>query len=339
MIEEIAKLPRVSLGCFPTPLIEARHLSGVLGGPRILIKREDLTGLALGGNKCRKLEFLIGDAKQKGFDSFLISRITNLSVQLATAAAKLGIEFRLILHGDATPKQKQGNYILHKILNSDIRIVEPIDPTEALDNVIAKRRAALESEAVRLRQEGYNPFIMPPFETTPVEVAGWVDGVDEIWQQLKAQNIEAQYLIITTCQGGVHSGLALGVKYLRAPFQVIGVSNMHKKARAVSEVARMCNEAAEFLELGINIMPDEITVYDEYIGGGYNDITKECIEAIKLVAQTEGFFLDPVYTGKAMAGLIDLIRKGRFTPKETVVFIHTGGIPALFVYHEELTGV
>lgn len=340
MIEQIAKLPRVSLGCFPTPLMDAKHLSQVLGGPRILIKRDDLSGLALGGNKCRMLEFLMGYVKQQGFDSYVISGVSNLSIQLATAAARLGIKVRQILLKDATtPKEKQGNYVLHKILNSDMRLREPNGPAETLDDLIEQRNSALENEVLKLREEGYNPFIVRALESLPpVASVGWVNATDQIWQQLKAQNIEAQYLIVTTGVGITHSGLAIGAKYLQTPFKIIGISNLYEKPKAISEVVRMSNETAEFLELGISIMPDEVTIYDEYKGKGYGTISKESIEAVKLVAQTEGFFLDPVYTGKAMAGLIDLIHKGQFTSKDTVVFIHTGGIPYLFVYNEELVG-
>ena len=338
MIEQIAKLPRVSLGCFPTPLVEAKHLSEALGGPRILVKRDDLTGLALGGNKCRHLEFMMADAKQKGIDSFVLGAPSNLSVQLAAAAAKLGFKVRYVLYEDDTSKTKQGNYLLHRILNSDMTVMEPVGPSETPDEVTARRNATLEREALKLREEGYHPFVRREFEYPPVARVGWVNAADEIWQQLKAQNIEAQYLIVTTSQGGTHAGLALGTKYLGNPFKLIGISDHYTRAQAISEIVRMANATAEFLDLGISITPDEVTVYDEYTGEGYNKVSKESIEAIKLVAQTEGFFLDPVYTGKAMAGLIDLIHKGRFTAKDTVVFIHTGGIPYLFVYPKAFNG-
>ena len=337
MIDQIAKLPRVSLGCFPTPLVDAKHLSQVLGGPRILIKRDDLSGLALGGNKCRMLEFLMGYVKQQGFDSYVISGVSNLSIQLASAAARLGIKVRQILLKDATtPKEKQGNYVLHKVLNSDMRIREPTGrPAEILDDIIGQRNSALESEVLKLRDEGYNPFVVRALESLPpVAGTGWVNGVDEIWQQLKEQNIEPQYLVVTTGVGITHSALVVGAKYLRTPFKIIGISNLYERTKAISEVVRMSNETAEFLELDISIMPEEIIIYDQY-RGGYGTISKESIEAVKLVAQTEGFFLDPIYTGKAMAGLIDLIHKGQFTSKETIVFIHTGGIPSLFVHSEE----
>lgn len=346
MIEEIAKLPRAILGCWPTPLMDAKHLSKVLDGPRILIKRDDLSGLALGGNKVRLLEFLMAGAMQKGFDAFVVygsGAAGNVSIQLACAAAKLGVKVRQIMFKDLTPREKQGNYVLHKILDSDMRPREPYLPPGAVDDltrddVIANMNSAMESEVSKLREEGYNPFLMRLVESYgPLAVVGWINAVDEILQQLKAQNIEARYLVVANGGGITQAGLTLGAKYLRAPFKVIGIATFYKRARSISGVVSISNEAAEFLELGISIMPDEVTVYGEYLGEGHRKMTEGCKEAIRLVAQTEGFFLDPVYSGKAMAGLVDLIRKGRFTSKDTVVFIHTGGIPTLFSYYEELT--
>jgi len=343
MIEQIAKLPRVSLGCcLPTPLMDAKRLSEVLGGPRIMIKRDDLTGLALGGNKCRRFEFVMGYAIQKGFDSFLLTGASNLSIQLAAAAAKLGVKYAQILLGDpTTAKEKQGNFLLHKILNSeDVRVREPLSPSETVDDWLAKIYAVLDREAQKLREEGYNPYVIRPNQPGPLAHVAWVDAADEIWQQLKAQNIEAQYLFSPTTVGGTPSSLAVGAKYLGAPFKTIGVRSLRKppkKGEATREAIRMANETAEFLKLGISITPDELIMYDDYAGEGYGKTTKEDIAAIKLVAQTEGFFIDPYYVGKAMAGLIDLINKGRFTSKDTVVFIHTGGVPALFACYDEFT--
>jgi len=338
IMARIAKLPRVNLGCFPTPLVEAKHLSTVLGGPRILIKREDLTGLALGGNKCRRFEFLLGYAIQKGFDSFLTSDVSNTSVQLVAAARKLGVTVRLVVLRDVTtPEERQGNYLLLKTLGSDIRVRETVSSVKTLDDIIAESNSALEREAINMRNEGHNPFVLPSFGSSAVERVGWVNAVEEIWQQLKLKGIEAQYILTVNTAGSTQSGLAVGIKYLKPPFQVIGISNRFRRNKAIGEVVRMSNETIEFLGLETPISPSEITVYDEYVGEGYGKLTKECIDAIKLVAQTEGIFLDPIYTGKAMAGLIDLIHNGRFTAKDTLVFIHTGGIPALFDYDQQLT--
>jgi len=333
MIPSIAKLPRILLGHYPTPLTEAHHLSVALGGPRIIIKRDDLTGLARGGNKCRKLEFVMADAKLKGIDTVITtgSSQSNFALQMATAARKLDMEAYLVLFKGAHPEM-QGNLLLHDILDSKVRIVE-LDPSELLGGTIMVKMNALADE---LSQQGRHPLVIPAGAHTPIGTTGWVNAADEIWQQLQAQNIDANYLVVTNGSSGTQSGLELGVKYLKVPLKVIGISIFNKAVNAINEVVNMANETAKFLKLDLTFTPDEITIYDDYIGEGYGIITDGCIQAIRLVAQTEGIFLDPVYTGKAMAGFIDLIHKGKFTAKDTVVFIHTGGIPALFAYDKEI---
>jgi len=333
MIPSIAKLPRISLGNYPTPLTEAHHLSAVLGGPRIIIKRDDLTGLALGGNKCRKLEFVMADAKLKGIDTVITtgSSQSNFALQMATAARKLDMEAYLVLFKGAHPEM-QGNLLLHNILDSKVRIIE-LDPSELLGGTIMVKMNALADE---LSQQGRHPLVIPAGANTPIGTTGWVNAADEIGQQLQAQNIDANYLVVTNGSSGTQAGLELGVKYLKLPLKVIGISIFNKAANAINEVVNMANETAKFLNLDLTFTPDEITIYDDYIGEGYGIITDGCIQAIRLVAQTEGIFLDPVYTGKAMAGFADLIHKGQFTAKDTVVFIHSGGTPALFAYDKEI---
>lgn len=333
MIPSIAKLPRISLGNYPTPLTEAHHLSAALGGPRIIIKRDDLTGLALGGNKCRKLEFVMADAKQKGIDTVITtgSSQSNFALQMAAAARKLDMEAYLVLFKGVHP-ETQGNLLLNNILDSKVRIIE-LDPSELLGGTIMVKMNALADE---LSQQGRHPLVIPAGAHTPIGTTGWVNAADEIWQQLQAQNIDAHYLVVTNGSTGTQTGLEVGVKYLKLPLKVIGISIFNKAANAINEVVNMANETAKFLNLDLTFAPDEITVYDDYIGEGYGISTDGCIQAIRLVAQTEGIFLDPVYTGKAMAGFIDLIHKGQFTAKDTVVFIHSGGIPALFAYDKEI---
>jgi len=333
MIPSIAKLPRISLGNYPTPLTEAHHLSAVLGGPRIIIKRDDLSGLALGGNKCRKLEFVMADAKLKGIDTVITtgSSQSNFALQMAAAAHKLDMEAYLVLFKGVHP-ETQGNLLLNNILDSKVRIIE-LDPSELLGGTIMVKMNALADE---LSQQGRHPLVIPAGAHTPIGTTGWVNAADEIWQQLQAQNIDAHYLVVTNGSTGTQTGLEVGVKYLKLPLKIIGISIFNKAANAINEVVNMANETAKFLNLDLTFAPDEITVYDDYIGEGYGISTDGCIQAIRLVAQTEGIFLDPVYTGKAMAGFIDLIHKGKFTAKDTVVFIHSGGIPALFAYGKEI---
>ena len=334
MIPSIARLPRISLGNYPTPLMEACHLSAALGGPRIIIKRDDLTGLALGGNKCRKLEYVLADAQQRGIDTLITtgSSQSNHALQTAAAGRKLGMETYLVL-AKGVHVETQGNLLLHNILHSAVNILDVADPSEIFTTLLKK----MNELADELRSKGRNPLVIPAGAEVPLGTAGWVNAAEEIGQQLKEQKIDAQYVVLALGGGGTQAGLVLGFKQLKLPLDVVGISVFHnKKGKALDEVVTMVNETAKLLALDVAVTPDEVTVYDDYIGQGYGIITDDCIEAIRLVAQTEGVFLDPVYTGKAMAGLIDLIRKGQFTPKDTVVFVHTGGLPAVFAYHQEL---
>ena len=334
MIPSIARLPRISLGNYPTPLMEACRLSAALGGPRIIIKRDDLTGLALGGNKCRKLEYVLADAQQRGIDTLITtgSSQSNHALQTAAAGRKLGMETYLVL-AKGVHVETQGNLLLHNILHSAVNILDVADPSEIFTTMLKK----MNELADELRSKGRNPLVIPAGAEVPLGTAGWVNAAEEIGQQLKEQKIDAQYVVLALGGGGTQAGLVLGFKQLKLPLDVVGISVLYKKkSKAIDAVVTMVNETAKLLALDVAVTPDEVTVYGDYIGQGYGIITDDCIEAIRLVAQTEGVFLDPVYTGKAMAGLIDLIRKGQFTPKDTVVFVHTGGLPAVFAYHQEL---
>ncbi len=331
----LVTLPRLHLANLPTPLYQASRLSAILGGPRIFIKREDMTGLALGGNKARKLEFLLADAQQKGIDTVITtgSSQSNFALQLATAAHKLGMKPYLVLFKGVHP-ELQGNLLLHHILGSKVNIVE-VEPSEGFGDTMLQRMYELADE---LRRKGHTPLVIPGGGSIPLGTVGWVEAAEEIWRQLQEQRINAQYLILATGTGGTQAGLAIGVKELGSPFKVIGISVNYSSLEAVKKIVTLGNATADLLGLTARLTPEEVTVYDEYVGEGYGIVTKSSIDAIKLVAQTEGIFLDPVYTGKAMAGFIDLIQRGKFTAEDSVIFIHTGGIPALFAYQKELIG-
>lgn len=340
MIPSVARMPRVALGHYPTPMTDAKTLSKALGGPRILIKRDDLSGLALGGNKCRHIEFLMGYVKEKGYDIVLCgggSKPGNYGAQLIAAAHKACIKAKLYVRRDSIRKtEASGNALLYSLMDPDITFIG--------GDMVSEQRNDLASQvlndAQRLEQEGFRPYVMQTIfmNETSVEQTGWVNAADEIYEQLKQMGVTANYLVIGNGQGGTQSGLIVGAKYLQAPFKVIGICIMFPRDRQIGELVRMTNETARFLDLDLEFTANEMVVYDDYMGEAYGVVSKECIEAIKLVAQTEGIFLDPVYTGKVMAGLIDLIRKGRITAEDTVVFVHTGGIPDIFSHGEELVG-
>lgn len=332
----LEELPRVKLGCYPTPLMGAPHLSSFLGGPHIFIKREDLSGIALGGNKCRHLEFILGHAKQQGADAIVSTSgsQSNFCTLMAAAARKLGMKPSFVLMKDIHP-ETQGNLLLHNVMDSDIEIVDV--PHEAVFGEEMSKR--LDEVASDLREKGYRPFVIRhtfPDISYLLSSVAWVDAADEIVQQLKNQNINAQYIVHATATGGTQAGLVIGSEYLKASYKILGISVWRKKGEAESAIIKRANEVSKFLQLGTNITSSDVEVNEEYIGDGYGIPSEECIDAIKLVAKTEGVFLDPVYTGKAMAGLISLIRGGKFTSKDAVVFIHTGGIPALFAYDREV---
>lgn len=341
MIPAIENLPRISLGFYPTPLSEARHLSAVLGGPRILIKRDDLSGLALGGNKCRCFEFILAEAKKQGADAVIstASSQSNWCLQLAAAGRKLGMKASFVLR-KGVHISTQGNLLLHNILDSDVEILDiPDIGGEAPEATEATVSAKMDRVADDLRARGYKPFIVRsslPDISIILASVGWVNAADELITQLKDQNMDAQYVIVANGSGMTQAGLVLGSKYLGANYNVIGIAVSLNTDAAEAEVIKKVDAVSDFLGLGVKVMPDEVEINDSYIGEGYGIPTKECIDAIRLVAQTEGIFLDPVYTGRAMAGLIDLVKKRRFKSTDTIIFIHTGGIPALFAYNIEI---
>ena len=310
MITAVKKLPRISLGFYPTPLAEARHLSSVLGGPRILIKREDLSGLGLGGNKCRKIEFILAEAKKQGADAVIgtAGSQSNFCITLAAAARKIGMKPSFVLI-KGIHNETQGNLLLHEILGSDVEILETTNIDETSGRVVSEK---MDKSAEDLRARGYNPFIIRhtiPDISAILAVVGSIDTADELATQLKEQNIDAQYVVVANHGGGTQAGLVLGLKHLRVDCKVIGMSIVRNEDVAKAAVIEKIGAASDFLGLGTKVTPVEFEIDDAYRGAGYGMVTKESIDAIRLVAETEGIFLDPVYTSKAMAGFIDLIKK------------------------------
>jgi 1-aminocyclopropane-1-carboxylate deaminase/D-cysteine desulfhydrase-like pyridoxal-dependent ACC family enzyme len=311
----------------------------VLGGPRIFIKHEDLSGLALGGNKCRRLEFILAEAKRQGADVVISTAgsQSNYCVQVAAAARRLKMKPSFVLVR-GIHNEPQGNLLLQDILGSDIEILELTDIMEVLvkGGPVSQK---MDRMAEDLRANGYNPFIIRhdiPDPSAILSPVGWVNAADELTTQLRDRNIEAGYVVVANSGGVTQAGLVLGLKYLGTNYEVIGISNLRKKDAAAVAVAEHINALSDLLGLKVKVTPDELEINDSYIGEGYGIPDRKCIDAMRLAAQTEGIFLDPVYTGKAMAGLIDLIDKGRFKPTDTIVFVHTGGVPALFAYHKEM---
>ncbi|HEY2418333.1 MAG TPA: D-cysteine desulfhydrase family protein [Steroidobacteraceae bacterium] len=323
----IADMPRLNLANLPTPLDDAPHLSAALDGPRILFKRDDLTGVGLGGNKVRKLEFLIARALHEGADTLVASGgfQSNLARIAVAMANRVGMSTELVLGGvPGEPRPIVGNLLLDSLLGANLTFVDTQPRWDFGDSI------ARVADAVRAR--GGHPYVVPLGGSSAEGIASYVCATLELKQQLAALEIEPQHLIVGVGSGGTHVGLLLGQMNLQTSYRVTGISVSRARDYLLSKIPEVAREAAADLDLHRVPQGQDVVVHDDYIGDSYGALTAGCTEAIRLVARTEGLILDPVYSGKAMAGLIGLIRKGFITRGETVVFLHTGGQPALFAY-------
>ncbi|MFH1177567.1 MAG: pyridoxal-phosphate dependent enzyme [Acidobacteriota bacterium] len=318
-------LPRVNLAHLPTPIEPLKRLGAELGGPRLYVKRDDLTGLATGGNKARKLEFLLADALAQGADTVVTcgAAQSNQARQAAAAAARLGLGCVLVLLRPAGGGPPQGNWLLDELLGAEIRWAE--DWT--------RLGAAAEAVAEELREAGRKPYLVPYGASNGYGVLGYVAALEEI-----AAAGRFGHIVVASSSGGTQAGLVLGARLLGYPVRVLGISIDSGAAELQATVAELANEAAALLGANLSVRPAEVAVNADYLGGGYGVVGEREREAILLAARTEGLVLDPVYTGRALGGLADLIRRGAFPREESVLFVHTGGIPALFAYAELLGG-
>ncbi|MBW1696849.1 MAG: D-cysteine desulfhydrase family protein [Deltaproteobacteria bacterium] len=327
----IDKIARVRIAHLPTPLEFCPRLTEALGGPEIWIKRDDCTGLAFGGNKTRQLEFVFAEALKQGADTIVIGSgsQSNWCRQTAAAAAKFGLKTVLILVYGVKGAARQGNLLLDHLLGADVTIVEGED--------LQQLPPLLEEKVKALKRQGRKPYLMNPFglPTLSLSAVSYVNAVLELDDQLREQGFEADYLYVSGANI-TPAGLALGMKALGRKTRVIGITPIRLNEDRRTDIANIATATAERLGLNIAFRPEEIHNEDNYVGDRYGVVTPECREALILVARSEGIFLDPVYTAKAMAGLIDHIRQGRIGKDERVVFLHTGGTPALFAYAEDL---
>ena len=326
--EMVARVPRVRLTDLPTPLHECPRLAAALGGPRLFMKRDDLTGLGWGGNKARNLEFRLAEARDLGADVVIAGlEAQSNSARVTTAAANvLGMRTILILRAERD-WDWQGNLLVDRILGAEIRFLKADDPAE-MDRAL---RAAAEAE----RRAGRRPYVMNHAAGFAVGSAlAYVLTTLEVLEQTAALGAAPTHLYMSSGSKG-QAGLELAKRLLGADFQVVGISARAKATRG-EETARIAAETARRLGVAGEVRPAEVVNFDDYAAPGHGQVSAEGLEAIRMVARLEGILLDPVYTGKAMAGLIDHVRKGRLTRDDTVVFIHTGGLPALFAYRDEI---
>lgn len=325
----IASLPRFPLAQLPTPVAQLERLSRELGGPELWIKRDDQTGLALGGNKTRKLEFLVGDALAKEADTLVTlgAAQSNHCRQTAAAAAVAGLKCELILNGKQ-PEVPNGNLLLNEIFGATAHWIER-----------AQRAAKLQTLEAELRAAGRKPYLIPVGGSNGIGAVGYVVAMLELMEQLRARNHHVDHLVFGSSSGGTQAGLVLGARLAGFTGSVTGLSidkNDPEHFEYEAEVAQIANECAQYIGSDVRVTKDEIHVAYGYKGEGYGVVGDLEREAIRLMARTEGIILDPVYAGRAFGALVDLIRKGRYRRGETVLFWHTGGAPALFAYAREL---
>ena len=327
--ERIDRLPRVRLAHLPTPLEEMPRLSDHLGGPRMLIKRDDCTGLAFGGNKTRHNEFVLGRALEEGADTLVWGAgvQSNNCRQTAAAAAKLGLECHLTLTTQDSDDELQGNLLLDHLVGAHIELTsDPMGPA------IWRR---LEEKTEALRRQGRKVFTVADPRARAAAAVSYTLAVLELLRQLQDRDLTADAVYFSSA-GSTGAGIFLGKKLLGWEATLKAIMPIQWPFDTATYMAGFAQGASEMLGLDSAPGPEEINLTGDFIGEGYGLPTPGSLEAIRLLAQNEGILLDPVYTGKAMAGLIHDIREGRWTADQTVIFLHTGGTPALFAYHRDL---
>lgn len=317
---------RMQIAHLPTPLEPMERLSKLLGGPTLLIKRDDQTGLALGGNKTRKLEFLTAEAIAQGCDHLITTGApqSNHCRQTAAAAARLGLGCSLVLRG-RPPAHANGNILLDNLLGARLHWAGDGSSNEKVTAV-----------AQELKAMGRKPYIIPLGGSNVMGATSYVLAMQELMEQLRDLKRNVDFIIFASSSGGTQAGIVLGAHLYGFRGRVIGISVDHPADALKTHVAALATATATHLGLGTLSLSDQIDVNDDYLGEGYAVMGDPEREAIQLTAQMEGILLDPVYTGRAMAGLIDLIRWGAFTRQQTALFWHTGGSPALFAYADKL---
>jgi L-cysteate sulfo-lyase len=322
-------LPRFPLAHLPTPLEPLPRLSEALNGPRLFIKRDDQTGLAGGGNKTRKLEFLVADALTQKADTLItVGAVqSNHCRQTAAAAAKAGLRCILVLRGSAPPRSGiTGNLLLDHLLDAQVIWSGQRAREEVMEEIVAEERAA-----------GRNPYSIPLGGSVALGASGYGLAMVELKVQMEALGINFDRIIFASSSGGTQAGLVAGAAMTGFQGEVLGISVDENLETLRNIVARIAADTAALLGQPRPYAPQDISANADYLGAGYAVMSQAEREAIELFARTEGILVDPVYTGRAAAGMIDLIRRGIIGKQETILFWHTGGAPALWAYAEQLT--
>jgi D-cysteine desulfhydrase family pyridoxal phosphate-dependent enzyme len=326
---DLINFPRFPLALLPTPIHELARLGPLLGGPRIIIKRDDQTGLATGGNKTRKLEFLLADALQNRANVLITAGAlqSNHCRQTAAAANLAGLRCELVLNGEK-PNAPNGNLLLDMFLGARIYYTTR-----------SNRNNRMQEVSQALINEGQKPYIIPVGGSTGLGALGYALAMVELMEQLKAAKFQVDHILFASSSGGTQAGLVLGAKIADFQGRLLGISIDNDKLDGRPfqiELAQIANEAGRLLHHSYNFTVDDFSVQYDYLGKGYGVVGDLEVEAIGLAARQEGLLLDPVYTSRAFGAMVDMIRQGVFSQEETILFWHTGGSAALFAYAAEL---
>jgi L-cysteate sulfo-lyase len=311
------QLSRLHFAHLPTSIEELPRLTEHLNGPRILVKRDDQTGLAFGGNKTRKLEFLVAEALQQNAKTLITGGAlqSNHCRQTAAAAARFGLECILVLNGEM-PDHPSANLLIDELFGAEIVAIADR----------AFRDQTLQETYNKAVADGRRPYLVTYGGSNPTGALGYAFAIEEFLKQ----GVEADWILFGTSSGGTHAGFVLGQRVFGYQGKVLGISVDEPEDWLKTRVSSLASDASEKLGERIEFSRDDVLAHQEYCQAGYGVLTEAEREAVKLFAKLEGLLLDPVYTGRAAAGMIDLIRKGFFKNDETVLFWHTGGQPALF---------
>lgn len=309
-------IPRVRIAHLPTPIEPLPRLAAALGGVKLWVKRDDLTGLAGGGNKTRKLEYVLAEAQANGARTLVtVGAVqSNHCRQTAALAARFGLGCILVLSGEKE-EPPSGNLLLDNLFGAETIYCSAEERNQVLKDAFDEAWSA-----------GKRPFLIPLGASTPTGTIGYLTAFEEFL----TQGLEVDWIVVASSSAGTQAGLVLGALKSGWKGKVLGISIDHPAAELQQRVAELVDQAAERINLKLHCQPSEILVNDQYLGKGYGIPSPQEIEAIRLFARYEGLLLDPVYTGRAAAAMIDLIRKGFFKPHERILFWHTGGTPALF---------
>ena len=332
----LAKFPKVRLGHLPTPLEPMDRLSEILGGPRLWVKRDDCTGLSSGGNKTRKLEFLMADAQSKGADTIITQGATqsNHARQTTAAAAKLGMECHILL------EDRTGSNDNNYILNGNVLLDRLHGASVSKRSGGTDMNLEMQDFADALIEKGKKPYIIPGGGSNPIGALGYVNCARELTEQASEIGLKIDALVHATGSAGTQAGLVTGLAAIQSSIHLLGIGVRAPKDKQEQMVFDLAQKTADYLDTGIEIERDKVRAICDYVGAGYGLPTDGMIKAVKLLAQSEGLLFDPVYSGKGLDGLIDQIKKDYFAGMDNVVFLHTGGSAALFGYSEtfELPG-